>query len=428
MAVSNANNNSNAKEMYEGRAAFQKKFPKNSIQFDSGYENSLFGKVDTLGNAVQLNESYLSFLSTKDDKGNFSCINFMADAFNECRLVYEEQVRKRKINRASPYFQDKLILYGGWEKQEVLFKNFFNSIYSDFLNYTFNNYLGITEFESFVDVFLKFIREQDRPVSRIGFFESIYNPLSTTGLVLDLYAEDAGSDATREAYISDPNYGLVSELLASRGLRFDIQVPWRIIANIQSDNLRKFVSPDKHKNKQLYLADKNASIQDIFDKYYVKSYQNIDFSAFQEFKNALKSLYNEYKNAFPKKNKLLVKDTPAIKSFTVGASYYNNPCSVVNTFVFAEDIKFEPDSKEEDLYFLEVYYLTRLIETRSDFSMALQEFHKQNYFSLYLYNKSRQKGIEKSLSYINYNIGTVAYRNPSVKEINLTRAANPATM
>ena len=144
MAVSNAKNSSNAKDMYEGRSAYQKRFPKKSIEFDTGYENHLFGKVDTLGNAVQINEGYLTFLSTKDDKGNFACINFMADAFRECRLVYEEQVNKNKINLASPFFKNKLTLYNGWKQHEVLVGEHMNYVYSLFLSYTTSNYIGIT--------------------------------------------------------------------------------------------------------------------------------------------------------------------------------------------------------------------------------------------------------------------------------------------
>ena len=74
MAVSNANNFSSPKEMYEGRAAYKEEYPKNSIQFDSGYTNRLFGKVDTLGNVLQVNESFLSFFATSYDKGNVSCL------------------------------------------------------------------------------------------------------------------------------------------------------------------------------------------------------------------------------------------------------------------------------------------------------------------------------------------------------------------
>ena len=427
MAVSNATNNSNARDMYEGRSAYQKRFPKKSIEFDTGYENSLFGKVDTLGNAVQINEGYLTFLSTKDDKGNFACINFMADAFNECRLVYEEQVNKKKINLASPFFKNKLTLYSGWKQHEVLLNDHINYVYRLFLDYTFSNYVGITDFDIFLEFFLKFIKEKDLPITRIGFFESIYNPINTSGLVLEIGIGDAGSDSVREKFINDPNYGLVSELLASRGLRFDTQVPWRIIANIQSDNLKKFISPEKPKNKDFYLPI-GFKLQDIFDKYYFKSYQNVNFNAFQEFKAAFRSFYNEYKIVFPKKNKLVIKNTSAIKLFNTSTDAYNNPCAIKNTFVFAEEINLEPDSKDEDLFFLDVYYNTRVVESKIEPSSALREFHKQNYRGLYLFETDRQKGIEKALSYINYNIGTLAYRSPSVKEINLTRQGNSSKM
>lgn len=414
MAVSTANNNSDAKSMYENRVAYEEEFPKTVIQFHTGYENSLFGKVDTLGNSVRIQEGFLSFFGTKDDKGNPSCIHFMADAFAACRNDYLFQVKKKKINLASPFFQDKLVVYNGWKKQEALYTQNLNSLYLRFVSdiesgalfefSTFSSILkGVVKFETFVEFLLVFIRLNDLPLTRVGFFESKFNPIHTTGLVLEIYEDDAGSDETREQFISDPNYGLVSELLAKRGLRFDAQVPWRIIANIQSNNLSEYVNP--------YLKP-NYKIQDIFDKFYYKNFDKaLNVSAFQEFKDYIKTFYESYRLAYPKQNKLT-----------------ETKCGIKNAFVYAEDIKFKENSKEEDLFFLDVYYKARLIETRLDFSGSVQEFHRQNYRGFYLYEKDRNIGIQQAVEYINYNLGTLAFRSPSVKEINLTRTGNSATV
>lgn len=414
MAISTATNKSDAKNMYENRVAYEGEYPKTAIQFHSGYENRLFGKVDTLGNSIRIQEGYLSFFATKDDKTNASCIHFMADAFADCRNDYLYHVKKNNINLASEFFQDKLIVYDAWKRQESLYTDSLNSTYLRFVSdlesgalFQFSNFTdilkGSVKFEAFVELLLVFIRINELPLTRVGFFESKYNPPHTTGLVIEIYNNDAGSDETREKFISDPNYGLVSELLAKRGLRFDAQVPWRIITNIQSSNLSEYINP--------YLKP-NYKIQDIFDKFYYKNFDKaLNISAFQEFKDYIKRFYNAYKIAYPKQNRLS-----------------ETKCGIKNVFVYAEDIKFKEDSKEEDLFFLDIYYRTRLIETALDFSGSVQEFHRQNYRGLYLYEKDRNVGIQQSLEYINYNLGTLAFRSPSVKEINLTRTGNSATV
>jgi len=208
MAVSNATNFSNAKEMFEGRAAYKEEYPKTDIQFDSGYTNRLFGKVDTLGNAIQINESFLSFFGTKDDKSNVSCINFMADAFADCRKQYNVQVSKGNVNTSSPYFNDKLSVYQGWKKQESLYYQSNDGVYKTLLDYIYNNSFKIADFDYYVEVLLKFLKEKDLPLTRIGFFESNLNPSYTSGLILDIYEGDAGDDSQREQFITDPNYSL----------------------------------------------------------------------------------------------------------------------------------------------------------------------------------------------------------------------------
>jgi hypothetical protein len=203
---------------------------------------------------------------------------------------------------------------------------------------------------------------------------------------------------------------LVSEILADRGLRFDAQVPWRIIANIQSGNLKPYI--------QKRLNKTNFILQDIFDAFYFKSFEGVEFTSFQEFKNIIKAFYNAYKVIFPKYNKFVYRTTES-----------SNSCSgVKSVFVYAEDIKLTPDSKEDDLFFLDLYYQIRLLETKIILKDSVQEFHRGNYQGFYLNDKNRQSGVKKAVSYINYNLGTLAFRSPSVDEINLTRTGNPVTM
>jgi hypothetical protein len=420
MAVSNATNFSNPKDMFEGRSAYKEEFPKTNIQFDTGYSNRLFGKVDTLGNAIQINESYLSFFATSYDKDNVSCIKFMAEAFLDCRKQYNILVSKGNINTSSPFFKETLPVYKGWKKQESLFSSNSNNFYRTLLKYITDNSFKIGDFETYTEIALKFLEENTIPLTRVGFFESTLNPMHTTGLVLEIYEGDAGSDEFREQFISDPNYSLVSDLFADRGLRFDTQVPWRLIANLQSNNLKKYLLKD--------FDTLDFNIQDIFDKFYFKSFEGVEYNAFQEFKNTLRSFYTAYKNIFPKYDQFVYRESPVQQTFSKGA-YISNDCSgIKNIFVYAQDIKLVPDSKEEDLYFLDLYYKARVIETKSNYSDSLKQFHRDNYRGLYLYNSKRQTGIIKAIQYINYNIGTLAFRSPSVDEINLTRAGNDATM
>jgi len=414
MAVSNAKNSSKPEDMYLGRSAYRSEFPKTDIQFDSGHENRLFGKVDTLGNAVHLNDSFLTFFATKDDKKNVSCINFMADAFVDAREEYERAVSKNLINTESIYFKEKMIVFEGWKKYPVLFEQNTNTFYQNMVIFLNNNSAKILNFEQFAESLLNYIKISRFPLTRVGYFESIFNPPHTTGLVLDIFDGDAGDDEQREEFVSDPNYDFVSALLGKRGLRFDAQVPWRIIANIQSNNLRNFISPkifNFGKVQESYLEE-GYQLQDIFDKYYFKSFLGAEFAAFQEYKETIKIFYSNYITIFPKQDKLVV----------------NDRCGVKKTFVFAQPIKFKPDSKEEDLFFLDLYYQTRVFETFYSFDNTKLQFHRDNYRGLYLYNKVRQKGVTEALSYINYNIGTLAYRSPSLKEINLTRQGNSDSM
>lgn len=419
MSISIAKNTSSPKQMYEGRSAYKDAFPKNDIQFDTGYTNRLFGKVDTYGNILQINEGFLSFFGASYDKTSAACLNFVADAFLDARKEYKELVLRQKINTSSPYFKEDLSVFKSWEKQELLFSQNSDSFYFSLLDYITANKFKIKNFETYVEYALKFAEGKKLPLTRIGFYESILNPVHTTGIVIELYNGDASDDSIREEYISDVNYDFMSELFAKRGLRFDTQVPWRLIANLQSDNLKKFLLP--------YLKTLDFKIQDIFDKFYFKSFQGAFFTSFQEFKSTLKNFYIGYINIYPSYNEFTYRPSSIKQVFKKSTQYYK--CSGIQSVpTYSSEIMFKPDSKEEDLFFLELYYKFRIIETEIQLSEVLKKFHLDNSRSLYLYNKNRQKGIEKALEYINYNLGTLAFRSPSVDEINLTRTGNNATM
>lgn len=419
MAVSIANNFSGPKQMFEGRSAYKEAFPKNSIQFDTGYTNRLFGKVDTLGNILQVNEGFLSFFATSYDKTNAACLNFVADAFIDARKEYNTLVGKGKVNTSSPYFGEKLPVHQCWKKQESLLSQNKDSFYFSLLDYITQNKFKIKDFETYVEYALKFAEGKKLPLTRIGFYESNLNPLYTSGLVIELFEGDAADDSLREQYISDVNYDFLSEMFAKRGLRFDVQVPWRLIANLQSDNLKQFLLP--------YMKTLDFKLQEIFDKFYFKSFEGAFYTSFQEFKNTLKGFYNAYINIFPKYNEFVYGKSAAQQAFKKSNQFYH--CSGVKSIpIYSSEITFVADSKEEDLYFLDLYYKFRIIETEIALSDVVKKFHADNYRSLYLFDKNRQKGVEKALEYMNYNLGTLAYRSPSVDEINLTRAGNNATM
>ena len=395
-----ANNNSSVKQNYKSKESYDFYYQQDTSQFDLWYDYPYYGKVDTNGAVVYPKESFLRVVSKQGDDNQSLCFLFVANAFKKMRLHYETLYSDGFIDQNSNFFTDTLQVYRAWESPTALYSNnqqfLYESFFEEVLQLLADN-STIKNFDDFVDILLKYVKSKKTPFTRVGFNTSNLLSSFSTGLVLEVYKGEYGNDREAFDFVNDPNFSLFEELCKKYGFRIDRNNPWRIVANINSERMKPFI-------EELITAESNKSteIERYFDIFYEKLNTDVYFT---EFINYLKIFYATFRQAFTNYKE------DSISGAGCKSLFYS----------FKERGPVPLDINKEKA--LNLFYNFRLAEIGLVATKKRKQFHIKNVLSIYksLKGTNDKRALREALEYIQYNLGTAAYRNVPLEENNLTR-------
>jgi hypothetical protein len=394
--IPSANNNSTTKELYNSRVLYDYLYDQTNRQFDLWYEMPLYGKVDELGRVVYPKESFLEIVSKDSDENTVLCLNYVSEAFKKMRLHYETLYLDGYLDTRSDYFQKTLQPFKGWNSPALKYQDNQQALYESFFNDVLENVLeteDIKDFNSFTVILLEYIKNTKQPFTRVGFHESNNTTVNNTGLAIEIYEGEYGDDSLAFEFVNDNNFEIFQELCGRYGFRIDRNIPWRIVSNFNSKNSEPFT-------------------EEIFKTFY----ERLDLTKyFEEFYNELFVFYTTFVQAYPR-----YKENRTARSNCINAFY---------TYKDRELPQLRRTDITTSLYYnqteatIGLYYNFRLAESGLAASQKRKSFHIKNALTIYksLRNKDNKKALSKALDYIQYNLGTTAYRDVPLNQNNLTR-------
>tara|TARA_R110000822_G_scaffold148512_3_gene287537 strand:- start:2827 stop:4149 length:1323 start_codon:yes stop_codon:yes gene_type:complete len=404
-----ANNDSTAKELYNSRVLYDYLYDQTGRQFDLWYDTPLYGKVDKLGRVVYPKESFLEIVSKDSDENTVLCLNYVSQAFKKMRLHYETLYLDGYLDTRSDYFQKTLQPFKGWSSPALKYQDNQQDLYEGFFSDVLENVLeteDIKDFNSFTTILLEYIKNTKQPFTRVGFHESNNTTVNNTGLAIEIYEGEYGDDSLAFEFVNDNNFEIFQELCGRYGFRIDRNIPWRIVSNFNSKNSEPFVK------EQITEEDRTISIEEIFRTFY----ERLDLTKyFEEFYNELFVFYTTFVQAYPR-----YKENRTARSNCINAFY---------TYKDRELPQLRKTNITTPAYYkqtettIDLYYNFRLAESGLIVSQKRKSFHIKNALTIYksLRNKDNQKALSKALDYIQYNLGTTAYRDVTLNQNNLTR-------
>jgi len=407
--IPSANNNSTTKELYNSRVLYDYLYDQTNRQFDLWYEMPLYGKVDELGRVVYPKESFLEIVSKDSDENTVLCLNYVSEAFKKMRLHYETLYLDGYLDTRSDYFQKTLQPFKGWNSPALKYQDNQQALYESFFNDVLENVLeteDIKDFNSFTAILLEYIKNTKQPFTRVGFHESNNTTVNNTGLAIEIYEGEYGDDSLAFEFVNDNNFEIFQELCGKYGFRIDRNIPWRIVSNFNSKNSEPFVK------EQITKEDRIITTEEIFKTFY----ERLDLTKyFEEFYNELFVFYTTFVQAYPR-----YKENRTARSNCINAFY---------TYKDRELPQLRRTDITTPVYYnqtettIGLYYNFRLAESGLTASQKRKSFHIKNALTIYksLRNKNNKKALSKALDYIQYNLGTTAYRDVPLNQNNLTR-------
>jgi len=338
-----------------------------------------FGRVDYSNNPVYVSTSRLKQIKTNNDN-IFFLLDFAADAFNDFSEFYNPKIGATDISPVpTPY--SPIVPSLAWQSADVSYKNHIVNVYDTFGVYLNNKRINnkITDFDSFVVEFIKFIDEalKSTKVTRSGFTlseEFLVSPLNS-GLAIEIAQKNPSNDLPKlRDFIYNKNFNAFKNAAARFGFVVDINVPWRLIADIES------------KPMQFYMS-KNGIIdsQDMFDKCFFRTYLN----EIEIIKNMFFNYYNIYVTNAPTATKIVNRDGRTRASL-----------------ITREPITNAQFSKIDDLYWIRVYTFLRAKEMKCGLNQVQFDELVTKAFDL-------KNGLDffASLGYINKQVKAFSERN-----------------
>lgn len=361
-----------------------------------------YGKVDTLGVPVIPKQNLLRYCTYGNDAESYSTLQPVLDFFFPLRKQYESYYKAGAFTKNSKYFLDSLPPKSAYIDSNIDYFNSINSLYINFVdNIVSNNKINyINDFDIFVNELIIYVKSNNKYFTRAGYVESYDYSLLHTGLAIDIYKESPSNEEEKILFFNDTNQDAFLELCIRNNMKIDREIPWRIFLDIRTKGDGSF--SDKIKN---YIPNFNNNLQIFFDTYYdrVVPYDKNSYPYFQEFVNILQSFYNSFLNI-----------TDSYKTYGV------NACGNAKVITNKKNLLVENEINYDREKYLKLYLYFRNAELSKTVPLDKLDMFSElaiNLYKIHNTSNSTADSIIESVRFYTNNIGTLAYRHPSLYEL-----------
>lgn len=214
-------------------------------------------------------------LKTFGDYADLSqrALPFVVDAFNNFRDEYFQALQRSSTSEPS-YFENVAPA-----KSYESFSEAYNKYYNNFIAMAKRSLYKrtsrrMTPAQNF-NVLMMFLEENIKtfPITYSGFLLSKHCPISVTGLSVELATLDHGSHAVKNNLLNTDGYECFMENAYNNGFLIDMNNPWRLIANLNSEHMKKYIESYRPntsaRNIISHLFRKKTEYEDIYAVYKV---------------------------------------------------------------------------------------------------------------------------------------------------------------
>lgn len=216
----------------------------NLIDFNFA-EKALYGKVDNNYIPIAANPgltTFKNFTNTGNPTQNLQAISFVVDAFEALSQQFKKSQQLGKIISNDPNLTN-LKVYKSYRSNKISYEeyqiNFINALKT---NFNINN---IQNFQTFTEELLSAVTiiTKTFPMSMPAYTKSRINSLTNTGLALEIADAPYDNDDQKiNEFVNSKNWNFFVNACNSYGFMIDINAPWRLIADLDSEAMKGYAS------------------------------------------------------------------------------------------------------------------------------------------------------------------------------------------
>jgi hypothetical protein len=331
------------------------------VDFKFG-EKFLYGRVDRNFVSIEPSIDLINFLvrvpNTSNNNPNVLVTNFVADAFFDLSRQFRKSIQVGSIREGQPYLSN-LIAYDGYQNVNSAYSEYIGSVIEAMVRLKKSQAFEIVNFEDFLMFLNNFSNSicKTFPITKTGFVRSRFNSNLNNGLTLEITDLSYQNDDNKiNNFVNSPNFEYYLNACNSFGFMVDIDIPWRITADLESIAMQAYAS-------RYGFTDTDVVLGTCFNKVHGKYFSN--------FVPQLLEIYN-----------------------LISADYIGiDECSGKPIIVNAKNYTLEQiNNLYNESYFIKLYCKLRFLEEESKHSLA-----KQDQIITSILNLSRIKNINLAI-------------------------------
>jgi len=213
----------------------------NFINFHFG-EKQLYGRVGRNFvpiTIVDLFNNIKTISSPSNDQTQHRAACFVVDQFNELKKQFD---KCQLIGKISPNeeFLSNLVVHKSYTPPDPLYRSYYRDIFVSIKNNLDQQKITISNKDDFVNevVPLLLTISKAMPITKQHFLKSTFCPISVSGLALEIANLDPINDEEKvTSFFNNRNWDFYLNTCRSFGFMVDQEVPWRIVADIGSQEM-----------------------------------------------------------------------------------------------------------------------------------------------------------------------------------------------
>ena len=230
-------------------------------------EKLLIGRVDNNNNPVFPLPYYLKAFPGHPEH---LALNFVVDAYTDMKRKFDKYRKQGYIPQDVPGITE-LGVQSAYSSPDLEYQNHIEFVKRDFMGYLQRKgrLKKVSDFSTFVPIFMEYVEltNPGNPITRSMFtLSNLTTPLSS-GLIIEVFAGDAGDDELKiESFYKQRNFEYFKNLAYSFGFMIDKHIPWRLIADMNSPLMGRYINAS--------LKASNAGATAVLNTYFKKTYSD----------------------------------------------------------------------------------------------------------------------------------------------------------
>jgi hypothetical protein len=206
-------------------------------------EKMFYGRIDEQNNSVFSNVQMLKQVGSKDRQ--VFAHNFVADAFTDLEERMRSFLSSGFIKRGESSFAP-LTCEKGYIDPIFKHSSRMNILAEDFVSrFLSDKMMQISDFNTFLPLFRQYLLAiaPVNPITRSSYLISRDVSILSSGLAIEVYDGDYSDDAIkRDLFYTNKNFAPFRNAAYQHGFMIDKHIPWRLVADLNSPNMKPYVS------------------------------------------------------------------------------------------------------------------------------------------------------------------------------------------